>query len=295
MDREGEEMQFMGIADIWTEAYRIILRRIKIFKYITFVLILPLSGFIFIAHGDISSLVFSESGNLPDFDSFELGLFWFSKLVYFSFLLIFFNLSTSMVVFTVSAVYRVGVRVSLKKVISVVPRAWKRLTVTFLCNFSSFLAYNISTAVITTVLLPIIAGKFQFAQEVLSPVVMTVYVVGFVYMTIIWQLANVVSVLEDSYGFEAMIKSKELVKGKLMVAMFISTQLTCSFALIQILFGKFVLHGQSEVMLQRIAFGLICFCSLCALILFGLIIQTIIYFVCKSYHLEKIDESTGYC
>ncbi|KAL3504309.1 hypothetical protein ACH5RR_034150 [Cinchona calisaya] len=296
MDRKEEEMQFMGIADIYTEAYMIILRCSKIFKHVMFTLILPLSCFIFIAHRDISSLIFIKSDKLPDFDSVEWDLFWFFKVVYLSFLLVFYNLSTSIVVYTVSSVYKLGhEKVTLKDVRSVMPRAWKGLLVTFFCNFLLFLVYNIITTIIVTVFLAISTfGKLiQFGQGIFFLAVMVVYAAGFIYMTIIWQLANVVTVLEDLCGFQAMIKSKELIKGKLMATMFVFSQLNCSFALIQILFGKFVLFGHSIQMPQRIAFGFICFWSFCILILFGLIIQTIVYFICKSYHLEKIDEPTA--
>lgn len=284
---DKNEMQFMGLADIYREAYSIS-RCNNIFKTITSTLILPLSCFIFMAHIDISSLVFKTSQYLPDFLSFESVLFWFLKVVYLSFLIIFYNLSTSVVVYTISSIYRAGDdRVSLKKVVSVVPRAWEPLMLTFLCNFSSFLVFNISFAGIVT-LLSATRGKFRFVQEIF----LVVYAMGYVYFTIIWQLANVVSVLEDSCGFKSMIKSKNLIKGKLVTTMFIFCHLNCSFGLILILFGKLVVYGKSMAMLQRITVGLICFCLLCALILYGLIIQTIIYFVCKSYHLENIDKST---
>ncbi|KAL8510732.1 hypothetical protein ACS0TY_017521 [Phlomoides rotata] len=38
-------------------------------------------------------------------------------------------------------------------------------------------------------------------------IVFIVYAFGFVYLTIVWQLGSVVSILEDSYGIKAVIKS----------------------------------------------------------------------------------------
>ncbi|CDP20309.1 unnamed protein product [Coffea canephora] len=286
MNTKVEEMHLMGLADIYTEAYRIISRSRKTFRDITFILILPLSCFILIASKDLSALTFTSSGDLPDFPSFGWDFFWFFMVVYLSCLIIYYNMSTSTVVFTASSVYGSGDnQPSFKKVRNVVPQAWERLTVTFLCNFFSFLVYSVTIAMITTFLSAITIGKYQFTQKLLL-VVLPVYAVGFVYMTVICQLASVVSVLEDSYGFEAMIKSKQLIKGRLVMTMFIFCQLNCSFALLHILFAKTVVYGHSLLMLQRVAFGLICLWSLCTLILFGLVVQTIVYFVCKSYHLE---------
>jgi hypothetical protein len=42
----------------------------------------------------------------------------------------------------------------------------------------------------------------------------------------------------------------------------------------------------------RIGMGLLCLLLLFKVILFGLVIQTVLYFVCKSYHHENIDKSS---
>jgi hypothetical protein len=49
MEREQEEMQFLGVFGIYKEAYKIIFSWRKIFSQITLALILPLS-FILLAH-----------------------------------------------------------------------------------------------------------------------------------------------------------------------------------------------------------------------------------------------------
>jgi len=113
-----------------------------------------------------------------------------------------------------------------------------------------------------------------------------------VYMSIIWQLASVVTVLEESYGFKAMIKSKNLIKGKIWVAIAIFFKLNFTFVFLQFVFGRNVVHGYySWNMFQRALIGILCLLVLFKLILFGLVVQTIIYFVCKSYHHENIDKS----
>ncbi|KAI8531429.1 hypothetical protein RHMOL_Rhmol11G0136300 [Rhododendron molle] len=65
---------------------------------------------------------------------------------------------------------------------------------------------------------------------------MILYAVGFVYMNVVWELASVVSVLEDMKGFKAMTKSRNLIKGKMTVVIFF--KLNFAMMGIQILFAR---------------------------------------------------------
>ncbi|KAG5525178.1 hypothetical protein RHGRI_031752 [Rhododendron griersonianum] len=67
---------------------------------------------------------------------------------------------------------------------------------------------------------------------------MILYAVGFVYMNVAWQLASVVSVLEDMKGFKAMTKSRNLIKGKMWIAVVIFFKLNLAMIGIQILFAR---------------------------------------------------------
>ena len=114
---------------------------------------------------------------------------------------------------------------------------------------------------------------------------------GFVYISVVWHVASVVSVLEDDCcGIQAMVKSKALIKGKMKLAISIFLFLNLWFIGIQMAYERYVVLGGS--VWWRIAFGNLCFNLLVILILFGLVIQTVIYFVCKSYHHESIDKSS---
>lgn len=115
------------------------------------------------------------------------------------------------------------------------------------------------------------------------------YLIGFVYIFIIWNLASVVSVLEDVYGFPALVKSRGLIKGKMGVAV------ACFFVLficilgIEMVFDYLVFPGRVKF---RDGVGSLCLFFLFVVSLFGLVVQTLIYFVCKSYHHEKIDKNS---
>ncbi|MED6150915.1 hypothetical protein PIB30_077270 [Stylosanthes scabra] len=303
MDKEQEEMQFLGLFGIYKESYKIIISWRKIFTKITLSLILPLS-FIFLIHIEISDVLFRkimynsqemidtpqgtpQYNKLSDMVSSEWATFFLFKIIYFTFLLIFSLLSTSAVVYTVASIYT-SREVTFKKVISVVPKVWKRLMVTFLCAFAVFFLYNFAT-VLLIILLFLTMGPGGGTGAIFILIAL-IYFFGFLYLTVIWQLASVVSVLEESYGFEAMKKSKDLIKGKMWVSVIIFLKLNVLFFLVQFLFKKFVVSGWRVSSLDRTAYGLLCFLLISHLFLFGLVIQTVLYFVCKSYHHQNIDK-----
>ena len=155
---EQENMQFLGFLGIYKESYKLIFSWRKIFTQITFTLILPLS-FIFLIHIQVSDLLFGKithdakdlTETLPgtpqhqkllDTFSSDWATFFLFKLLYFISLLIFSLLSTSAIVYTVASFYT-GKEVTFKKVLSVVPKVWKRLMVTFLCTVVAFFVYNV--------------------------------------------------------------------------------------------------------------------------------------------------------
>ncbi|KAI6689493.1 hypothetical protein NL676_026321 [Syzygium grande] len=218
----------------------------------------------------------------------EWAVFLLFKALYFTVLLVFSLLSTSAVVYTIACVYT-GREVAFRKVMSVVPKVWRRLMVTFLCIFVAMFGYNV-VAVLVLVTCAISIGNTNLGV-VIFVLLGIAYLVGFVYMTIVWQLASVVSVLEEDYGVKAMIKSKGLIKGKMVVSIIIFFTLNISLYLIQFAFERLVVHGPSTGTLGRFGYGALCFLLLSMLILFGLVVQTVIYFVCKSYHHENIDKS----
>jgi hypothetical protein len=99
-------------------------------------------------------------------------------------------------------------------------------------------------------------------------------------------------VLEDLYGFKSMVKSKELIKGKMGLSIFIFLVLNVSFVLIRLVFKVVVVNGTwCFGYVDRTAYGILSLLLLSLLFLFGLVLQTVLYLVCKSYHHENIDKS----
>ncbi|KAK7385076.1 hypothetical protein VNO78_30783 [Psophocarpus tetragonolobus] len=304
MDIEQEEMQFLGFFGIYKEASKIIVSWRRIFTQITLTLILPLS-FIFLIHIEVSNLLLRKifineivmdatRPNTPQYNKLSdvISSEWITlvlfKIAYFSLLLIFSLLSTSAVVYTIASIYT-SKDVTFKRVLSVVPKVWKRLMLTFLCAFAVFFVYNVFTGLVMFLVIVSIGGGT--VGVVIFILILILYLTGFVYLTVVWQLASVVTVLEDSWGFRAMVKSKELIKGKMVLSIFIFFTLLASLVLIRILFKEMVVNGWRLSSVDKTAYGVLCFLLLSCLFLFGLVLQTVLYFVCKSYHHENIDKS----
>ncbi|KAL4559180.1 hypothetical protein LXL04_031314 [Taraxacum kok-saghyz] len=305
MDKPQEEMQFLGLLGIYKETIKTIFSRRKIFTQITLTFILPLA-FIFLAHMEVSNIISRKISHtdfqkhitrpgtlrytkLSDALRSEWITYWLIKAVYFTFLIVFSLLSTSAVVYTTASIYT-SRHLTFIEVMNVVPKVWKRLVVTFLCAFVVSFIYNMLAIVI------LVFYMVHFPDNVFGMVVfhvmLVLYFVGFVYMSIIWQMACVVSVLESSYGVKAMMKGKDLIKGKRWVAIIVFSKLHLSFFAMQIVFELLVVYGRELGVWRRLGFAVLCLLVILKLFLFGLVAQTIIYLVCKSYHHENIDKSS---
>ncbi|PKI79417.1 hypothetical protein CRG98_000164 [Punica granatum] len=305
MEREQEEMQFLGFFGMVKESFKIIFTWRKIFSQITLALVLPLS-FVFLAHIQVSNFLYyrihhdermlnhvptnsSTHDRLSELITTEKIEYWLLMIAYFVFLLTLALLSTSAIVYTIACIYT-GKAVTFQKVMTVVPKVWKRLMVTFAWSFLLVFCYNI----IAFAVIYLMVTTFESGAVLLPCLIifLILYLTGFVYISVIWHLASVISVLEEDYGIRAMTKSKMLLKGKMVPAVVIFLLLTLSYFIIQIVFKIFVVYGFTFAVEIRLVIGTICLLCLLKLFLFGLVIQTIIYFVCKSYHHENIDKSS---
>ncbi|XP_073156511.1 uncharacterized protein [Henckelia pumila] len=305
MDTEQEELQFLGFFGILRESYNIVNSWRKIFSQVMLALILPLS-FIYLAQIQIIQLLIAKISTNEEtlertpegsrsYDSIsslissewtEIILF---KIGYLLFFLILALLSTSAVVYTIACIYT-GKDLTFGKVMSVVPKVWKRLMVTFLCNFAIVFAYNV-VAVVIAVLVIIILQPGASVGGVLLFFYLIVYSIGLFYINMIWQLASVVSVLEESYGLNAMAKSRSLIKGKMGVCVAIFFVLGLCLVGVEAVFKILVVLAYEKGVGYRVGLGIGCLSLMSILMLFALVAQTIIYFVCKSYHHENIDKS----
>ncbi|KAF3439394.1 hypothetical protein FNV43_RR17671 [Rhamnella rubrinervis] len=317
-----EEMKSLGVFGIYKESYKIITSWSKIFLQIALAFILP-TYLINFGNIQISNAVFANttlnqnatttittfnrtqqytvSGTAlpynpyPNLFSSQCVSFWLFQAACFIAGIIFSLFSTSAGIYTVARIHT-GREVTFKKVMSAVPKVWKRLMVTFFCTFVAFAAYTMGTMLIIFIIVFITISANPssipglITGSLVTSVFVVVYLVGFVYMTLVWQLANVVSVLEDVRGFKAMKKSKELLKGNMWVAIIAPFMLGIISLVVRSSFEKLVMNGWYIGTVDRFGYGIVCSMLLIVLSLFGLVMETVLYFVCKSYHNENVDK-----
>ncbi|KAF5807581.1 hypothetical protein HanXRQr2_Chr05g0235271 [Helianthus annuus] len=299
MDRTEEDMKLVGFFGIFKQSFKTIFSSKKIFAQITLAFILPLA-IIFIIQMEISHRFFwrIDNNSLPydtngsrkaiAIDWLYYALFQF---VYFIFLTIFSLLSTAMVVFTIASIYTTR-EVIFRNVMKVIPKVWKRLCVTFIFIYIAQFIFD----VIGGVALAIIGVIFVYSGivgAVVFIIILILYVYGFLYLSVVCQLASVVTVLENIHGFNALKKGKVLANGKKKVGMGIA------FVLYGILLGLiyvykwFVQYGDDISglgLIWRVLIGILCGVLLMKLFLVFIVTQMVLYLVCKSYHREAIDK-----
>lgn len=99
--------------------------------------------------------------------------------------------------------------------------------------------------------------------------------------------------LEDYKGFQAMRKSKALIQGKLWTVVFIFVTLNLVFVVVEFAFRAWIVQGARHGLGAggRLLLGLVILAALCSVVMVALVVQTVVYLVCKSYHHESIDKS----
>lgn len=292
MDLDHEELKFLTLKDILRESISIPKLSSKTFYLITLTLIFPLS-FAILIHSIFTNPIINQIRN-PYYDQNEVGREWLKLLgfqfCYLLFLFAFSLVSTAAVVFTVASLYTAK-PVSFSSTMSAIPRVFKRLLITFIWVCALMFAYNF--VFITALLLLIIAVDTQNVILLFVSLftVCILFLVVHVYITALWHLASVVSVLEPIYGWAAMKKSYELLKGRTGMAFSFVFWYLMVCSIINSVFGGIVVHGGSAYgVFQRIVFGGFLVGVLVIVNLVGLLVQSVFYYVCKSFHHQGIDK-----
>uniref|UniRef100_A0ACD5ZCH4 Uncharacterized protein n=1 Tax=Avena sativa TaxID=4498 RepID=A0ACD5ZCH4_AVESA len=127
----------------------------------------------------------------------------------------------------------------------------------------------------------------------------TAYLAGAAYIVAVWHVACVLSILEDgASGFRAMHRSDELLTGagKFWAAAAVFTTLDSYAVAVQLAFGALVMDNRMGLgVWVRVAAGVAMAAALWATVMSGLVVQVVVYFVCKGFHrhLENSDGTTA--
>ncbi|XP_011650208.1 uncharacterized protein LOC105434763 [Cucumis sativus] len=107
------------------------------------------------------------------------------------------------------------------------------------------------------------------------------------YFGLIWQISSVVSVFEaDSYGFEAIARSKEVIKGKMMMGLILLILICFPVGVV-----VFVVHYGIVVESALVRVGIMGSVWIYSFMMF-LLSGTVLYLVCRLFKGERIEEST---
>ncbi|XAR56076.1 hypothetical protein NMG60_11036389 [Bertholletia excelsa] len=293
MDLPPEELQFFSLRDILKESISIPKQSPKTFYLITLTLIFPLS-FAILAHSLFTHPLITQIDSPTGSHASQWTKLLIFQFCYLIFLFAFSLLSTAAVLFTVASLYT-SKPVSFSSTISAIPSVFKRLFITYLWVSLTMIVYNIVFVCFLVLLIIAVDTQNEILFFFSMIVIFILFLVVHVYITALWHLASVISVLEPVYGFAAMKKSYELLKGRTrMAAVFVVLYLAIC-GVINGVFGAVVVHGGEDFgVLVRIMIGGFLVGVLVIVNLVGLLVQSVFYYVCKSYHHEGIDKSALY-
>ncbi|RZC64418.1 hypothetical protein C5167_008108, partial [Papaver somniferum] len=251
------------------EAYRITVSWNKILSQIILAILLPLT-ILSLSEIPISNFIRKKTYHKEDDKTRWMVFSIINRFVYMVFVLGFSIFSTSTVAYVVACFYT-SKDITFKKAVGVFPMVWGRLMA--FCGGLSSLFFTPPWRLYRYI--PRVKNLFVSFISVL-------FFAGLVYLILVWSIATVISVLEMNYGRKALMKSMKLIWGKTVVSYGIA------FAGLGSTFVLLMVYKKMSNVAGKVLIGIACYFLTIVLIHFTLVIQAVIYFVCKSYHNEDI-------
>ncbi|KAK9110358.1 hypothetical protein Sjap_018418 [Stephania japonica] len=304
MDREPEQFKHLGFAGIFKDGFKITFSKEQsIFSKILLAFILPFCILTMI-HLELSSYlslkIYDHDISINDephhhrFKHKQVAewiIFLVINVSYFLIgILVFYLFSISSTTYTVACIYASKAN-SFKQVLrTATTKVWKRLACTFVLYLFIQIVYGIIASIFLALALALAkSNHLRILGFILLIIVVILFIMGFVYVNVIWGMASVVSVLEDSRGLRAMKRSKGLLKGKMKVAIAIFVVFQVVLIGMQVGYSILASIGGLGV---RLGVGIVCFFVLLMMCLLGLVVETVLYIVCKSCHHERVDQAS---
>ncbi|KAI3989681.1 hypothetical protein MKX01_009173 [Papaver californicum] len=277
----------MGFFGIYKEAYRITVSWNKILSQITLAILLPLT-ILSLSEIPISHFIRKKTYHKENDKTRWMVCSIINRFVYMVFVLGLSVFSTSTVAYVVACFYK-SKDITFKKAVGVFPEVWGGLMITFLWWFVVVLLYTTVAALLYFWFFTSQNG-FELRPKNLLVIssISIPFFAGLVYLMLVWSIATVISALEIDYGRKALIKSIKLIWGKTMVSYGIFLVLGIAYAGLGSTFVLLMVYKKMSNVAGKVLIGIACYFLMIVLIHFTLVIQAVIYFVCKSYHNEDI-------
>ncbi|KAK1257269.1 hypothetical protein QJS04_geneDACA022928 [Acorus gramineus] len=295
MDLPLEELQFLSLTSILKESITIPRSSPRTFTLLTLTLIFPLS-FASLAHSLFTHplLLHLQHSHSSSSTRRDVLLLLFYQLLYLLLLFSFSLLSTASVVFSVASLYT-SKPLSFSTSLSALPSILPRLFRTFLWVSLLMVLYNLIFAFSVVLVVIAIDADNSFLFAVSLFVSLSLFLIVHVYITALWHLASVISVLEPVCGLAAMRKSRELLRGRTRMAAALVFFYLSACGFVGGVFGTVVVRGGEDYgVFTRILVGGFLVGVLVVVNLVGFLVQSVFYYVCKSYHHQPIDKSALY-
>ncbi|XP_026433835.1 uncharacterized protein LOC113331331 [Papaver somniferum] len=270
----------MGFFGIYKEACKLTAANKTIFSQITLTLLLPSAFFL------LSEIRFSTYSKIetPWIDNgWSIG-----QYLYYIFLFVYIILSTSSIVYTVACFYT-SRDITYKKATSATGKLWWDLIVTFLWCF-------LFLAIYTSVTFGLLWFWFSTDRDGIRTLILIICLsvpafAGLTYILVVCNIATVVTILEkDLYGRKALAKSTRLIKGKIWVSCAVFMLLGITFGGIVFTYCYLSLYGRKEIsMVGRVFVAIGCHFLMAIWFHILFVVDTVVYFVCKSVHNEEIS------
>ncbi|GFQ07414.1 hypothetical protein PHJA_002885500 [Phtheirospermum japonicum] len=199
-----------------------------------------------------------------------------------SFIISFFStFSTTLI----SAMSYKAKNLSLKELFSIICRKWTRPLITTFYVTAIVMGYFFVVSVLAAPLL-VYRSKATLSVAILIGVVAFVF---YLYLSVSWVLAVVISVVEESYGLKALGKAAALVEGKKLQGFLINV---CFELLVLIIFCgyKVVLGYKGSWLLESSVMSRLFVVIFLGLVkIFVAVAYTVLYFKCKEDNGEEIE------
>ena len=194
---------------------------------------------------------------------------------------VFFAVSTTYA----SALIHGGKKISIKDFVSRTIRSLKRPLVT--CFYITLFVFGYLCLCLATLFpLLLILGGGQVTSSVSSILLSISAAVFYTYLSVVWNLALVISVIEEQFGIEALGKAAQIVKGMKLQALILNLLLTI---LSSILLQCFRLTKLKQPEATRIVISLLVVSSIWMVRMFGYTAYTVLYYRCKKTHGEEVE------
>ncbi|XP_010525750.1 PREDICTED: uncharacterized protein LOC104803513 [Tarenaya hassleriana] len=194
------------------------------------------------------------------------------------------SLFFSVAVVRASALTHAGKNVQFRTFLVLTVKSWKQLLVTYFYITLFVLGY-LFLFLIT--LLPVLLFSPGFSYlKARGIVVWIIFAVFESYLAIVWQLSVVISILEETYGIQALGKAARIAKG-MKPSLFL---VNLSVGILSLGLGQCIrLSNGTYPSTGNVLIGLVVVNSLFLVNMFRLVVYTVSYFHCKSVHGEEVE------